>query len=147
MPKLDFERHVPHSPEQMLALAWDVRRYPEFVPNCSAMEMTPIGKDGNQCRARMHVQFGPISQTYTSHVIKDEDQGTVTVRAIDGPFSHLVSTWQMEPENSGTRLRFEIDFAISNRLLAAIAEPAFAAKQEEVIEAFMAEADRRYSRS
>jgi coenzyme Q-binding protein COQ10 len=41
-------------------------------------------------------------------------------------------------------VRFDIDFKISNPLVAAVAEPAFAAKQEEIIDAFVAEADRRF---
>ena len=44
----------------------------------------------------------------------------------------------------GTRVRFEIDFKISNPFIAAVAEPAFAAKQEEIMRAFCDEADRRF---
>ena len=52
--------------------------------------------------------------------------------------------WSFEPEGEGTRVRFEIDFKISNPLIAAVAEPAFAAKQDEIIDAFADEADRRF---
>jgi len=147
MQKLSFERHVGHSPERMLALAWDVQSYPDFVPNCLAMEITPEAGNENRCRARMHIQFGPISQAYTSLVTLDTNSSTVTAEALDGPFSHLVSVWKLIPEGAGTLVRFDIDFALRNPMLAAIAEPAFAAKQEEIIEAFVDEAGRRYARS
>ena len=41
-------------------------------------------------------------------------------------------------------MRFDISFHIANPLLAAVAEPAFAAKQDEIMDAFVEEADRRY---
>ena len=41
-------------------------------------------------------------------------------------------------------VRFDIDFAFSNPLVAAVAEPAFAVKQTEIIDAFLDEADRRF---
>ena len=65
-------------------------------------------------------------------------------KAVDGPFAYLDSKWSFEPEGAGTRVRFDIDFKISNPLLAAVAEPAFAAKQNEIMDAFVEEADRRF---
>ena len=65
-------------------------------------------------------------------------------KAIDGPFAYLDSKWTFEPEGMGTRVRFDVDFKIANPLIAAVAEPAFAQKQGEIIEAFLNEADRRF---
>lgn len=146
--QLSFERHVPHNPEQMLALVADVRSYPDFVPNCTAMDVhKDPRREGRECNARMQIKFGPISQAYTSRVIVDEATNTVRARALDGPFSHLDSLWTFTAEEGGTKVMFEIDFAISNPLLAAVAEPAFAAKQREIVDAFIQEAHRRYAAS
>lgn len=142
MSKLSFERSVAFSPQQMLALISDINSYPDFVPNCTDMSVR-LDSDGSQL-ARMGVQFGPISQAYTSRVIIDESAGTVTVHAIDGPFSHLDSQWRFTSGKAGTDIRFDIDFGFSNPLIAAVAEPAFAAKQDEILDAFVAEAKRRY---
>ena len=92
----------------------------------------------------MTLSFGPITQGYTSRVTLDAAALTIDAKATDGPFQYLVSQWRFEPEASGTKVHFEVDFKISNPLLAAVAEPAFAAKQREIMEAFIAEADRRY---
>lgn len=143
--KLRFERHVPHAPSQMLALVADVASYPEFVPNCTSMS---VHKDPRrpetECNARMQVKFGPISQAYTSRVVVDRDNCTVSATALDGPFSHLDSRWTFSAEAGGTMVEFEIDFKISNPLLATVAEPAFAAKQEEIVDAFVDQARIRY---
>lgn len=143
MPKLKFERHVPYTPEQMLTLVADLRTYPRFVPNCSDMDVRPAS--GGAHLARMGIRFGPVNQAYTSRVTVDEAKGTIAAHAVDGPFSHLDSFWTFMPEGEGTDVRFEIDFGLSNPLIAAVAEPAFAAKQDEILDAFVAEAKRRYA--
>lgn len=145
MPDLFFERHVPHVPERMFDLVNDLESYPRFIPNCAAMKVTPDrGAAGNVRLAKMTIRFGPVTQSYTSRVVADETAQTITAKAVDGPFSYLDSRWTFAPEGAGTRVRFDIDFKISNPLLRAAAEPAFAAKQEEIMEAFVDEADRRY---
>jgi coenzyme Q-binding protein COQ10 len=145
MPKLDFDRHVPYAPERMFALVADLETYPDFIPNCRSMEVRPDRSHPDSVKfARMTLSFGPITQAYTSRVALGADGRTIDARATDGPFSHLVSQWRFEPEGQGTRVRFDIDFKISNPLIAAVAEPAFAAKQREIMDAFMTEAERRY---
>ncbi len=70
---------------------------------------------------------------------------SVHSQALDGPFSYLDSLWKFIPEAEGTCVQLEIDFEIANPLIAAIAETAFANKQSEILDAFMDEAERRYS--
>lgn len=141
-----YERHVPHLPERMFDVVADLDAYPRFIPNCQAMAVRPdpaaSGKDVRL--ARMTIAFGPITQAYTSRVTLDPVARTIRAKAVDGPFAYLDSVWSFEGEGQGTRVRFEIDFKISNPLVAAVAEPAFAAKQEEIMQAFIDEADRRF---
>jgi coenzyme Q-binding protein COQ10 len=145
MPDLFFERHVAHLPERMFGLVGGLEDYPRFLPNVSAMDVKPDrGSTGDVRFARMTLKFGPVTQAYTSRVEVNAAARTITAKAVDGPFAYLDSKWSFEPEGQGTRVRFDIDFKISNPLIAAVAEPAFAAKQEEIIDAFVAEAERRF---
>ena len=141
-----FERHVPHLPKAMFDIVADLGGYPRFISNCKAMDVRPDpGARGRDVRlAKMTLSFGPITQAYTSRVTIDPEALTIAAKAVDGPFAYLDSIWSFEAEGQGTRVRFEIDFKISNPLIAAVAEPAFAAKQDEIILAFAEEADRRY---
>lgn len=140
-----FERHVPHAPAQMLALVADVDSYPRFIPHCERMDVTrDRDRPETRFRARMHIRFGPVSQAYTSQIEVDRTNMTLSARATDGPFSHLDSLWRFEPEGKGTFVRFDIDFRIANPLIRSVAEPAFAAKQDEIMDAFVEEASRRY---
>jgi coenzyme Q-binding protein COQ10 len=145
MPDLFIERHVSHLPERMFDLVNDLADYPRFLPNVSNMELKrDDGARGDVLYARMTIQFGPVSQAYTSRVEASRADRTITAKAVDGPFSYLDSKWTFEPEGEGTRIRFDIDFKISNPLIAAVAEPAFANKQEQIMDAFVDEANRRY---
>ncbi|MEO5804901.1 type II toxin-antitoxin system RatA family toxin [Devosia sp.] len=140
-----FEQHSRHLPERMFGIVADLADYPRFIPNCSAMEVRPDpAGDGNTKLAKMTLRFGPITQSYTSRVVADLVAKSITAKAVDGPFAYLDSVWLFEPEGQGTRVRFEIDFKISNPLVAAVAEPAFSAKQDEIMRAFADEADRRF---
>jgi coenzyme Q-binding protein COQ10 len=141
-----FERHVPHLPQSMYEIVSDLSSYPKFIPNCKAMDVRPdpAARDKDVRLAKMTLIFGPITQAYTSRVTLDPQALTIAAKAVDGPFSYLDSIWSFEQEGQGTRVRFEIDFKISNMLIAAVAEPAFAAKQDEIIRAFAEEADRRF---
>jgi coenzyme Q-binding protein COQ10 len=142
MPDLFLERHLPHLPRAMFDLVNDLEAYPRFIPNCKAMEVKPQA-DGSRL-AKMTISFGPITQSYTSKVTADPAALTITAVAVDGPFSYLDSQWTFTAEGEGTRIRFDIDFKFSNPLIAAVAEPAFASKQGEIIDAFGDEADRRF---
>jgi coenzyme Q-binding protein COQ10 len=141
-----YDRHVPHLPQRMYEIVADLNDYPRFIPNCAAMTVRPdpVAKDGNVVLAKMTIAFGPITQSYTSRVTMDPEALTIRAKAVDGPFSYLDSVWSFEPEGMGTRVKFEIDFKISNPFIAAVAEPAFAAKQDEIMLAFADEADRRF---
>jgi coenzyme Q-binding protein COQ10 len=143
MPHVELERHVPFAPERMFELVADLRSYPEFVPNCRRMELKP-GSEPDERLARMTIGFGPFSDAYTSRVRLDPATGTIRAQAIDGPFEHLDSLWQFEPEGQGTCVRFTIDFHFANPMIAAVAEPTFAGKQDEIMDAFLREAERRY---
>ncbi|MDB5614819.1 MAG: type toxin-antitoxin system RatA family toxin [Devosia sp.] len=141
-----FERHVPHLPQRMYEIVADLSDYPRFVPNCKAMEVRPdpAATEADVQFAKMTLYFGPITQAYTSRVTLDPAARTIKAKAVDGPFAYLDSIWSFQPEGMGTRVRFEIDFKISNIFIAAVAEPAFAAKQEEIMRAFADEADSRF---
>lgn len=141
-----FERHVPHLPQRMFEIVSDLSDYPRFIPNCKAMEVRadPAANGADIRLAKMTLYFGPITQAYTSRVTIDDKALTIKAKAVDGPFAYLDSVWSFEQEGMGTRVRFEIDFKISNPFIAAIAEPAFAAKQEEIMRAFCDEADLRF---
>ncbi len=146
MPQLSFSRSVPFSAQQMLDLVADLNTYPDFVPNCSEMQLFgEVGDPLSSCDAQMYVSFGPINQSYSSEVLIDRQALSVTAKSTDNPFDYLDSMWKFTPTDAGCEINFEIDFSFSNRLIAAVAEPAFVSIQGEILDAFIAEAKHRYA--
>ncbi|MGJ8528291.1 type II toxin-antitoxin system RatA family toxin [Maritalea sp.] len=146
MTKIAFERDVPHTAQQMFDLASDLASYPSFVPNCDGMNIVDLPEEG-KCLARMHISFGPISQAYESKVYANRANMTVTATSNDDPFSFLESEWRFTDTAAGTHVDFVVEFEMRNRLIAAVAEPLFANKQSEIVDAFMDEAKKRYGSS
>lgn len=145
MPQLSFSRSVPFTAQQMLDLVADLNAYPNFVPNCSEMQLyDEVGDPLTSCDAEMSVSFGPINKSYFSEVNIDRQAFSVEAKSTDNPFDYLDSLWNFESTETGCKIKFEIDFSFSNRLIAAVAEPAFSSIQAEILDAFIAEAKRRY---
>ena len=144
MPSLFLERHVQHLADRMFELVNDLEDYPRFVPNCKDMQVKADPTAADARLAKMTIQFGPVTQSYTSRVVANPADKTITATATDGPFSYLSSKWSFEPEGAGARIRLDLDFKISNPLIATVAEAAFSAKQEQIMDAFVDEADRRF---
>lgn len=148
MPRYAYERHVAHhAPAHLFAVVADTASYASFLPNVSQMVVQPDPKERPHTHyARMTIAFGPLTQSYTSKVITDPDRHIIRVEATnDGPFAHLIGVWTFEPEGQGTLVKFNIDFRFRNPLIGLMADTAFADKQVELVDAFMAEADRRYA--
>ncbi len=143
MPDLFVERRSDHLPQRMFDLVSDLESYPRFIPNCEAMEVRDDATGGILARMTMRPSVRSAG-LYQPRGRRSRRPLTITANATDGPFAFLDSKWTFTPEGEGTRIRFDIDFKIANPLIAAVAEPAFAAKQGEIIDAFEDEADRRF---
>jgi coenzyme Q-binding protein COQ10 len=88
MPDLFLERHVPHLADRMFDLVSDLPSYPRFIPNCKDMQVKRDDSAQGDVRfARMTIQFGPVTQAYTSRVEADRSAHTIVAKAVDGPFS------------------------------------------------------------
>ena len=94
------------SPDRMFDLVNDLEDYPRFLPNVQDMQVKrDDGAEGDVRFAKMTIQFGPISQAYTSRVVAEPRRAQRSPpRPIDGPFS--LSRQQMDassPRATGTR--------------------------------------------
>ena len=97
---------LPYTPDQLRALVGDVERYPEFVPWISAMRtwnarVLDDGVDTLDAEAGVGSSF-PRERLPT---------------LLSGPFRKLANRWQFFPDESGTRIEFDIDFEFKSRLL------------------------------
>ena len=68
----------------------------------------------------------------------------IDVGLVRGPFRKLANTWRFQPSETGSRVDFTIQFEFRNFVLQALADANKAYAVKRVIDAFVAEAGRRY---
>ncbi len=138
---------LPYTPEQLFELVGDVRRYPEFVPWISHLRV-----DGEKVEAEgvtvldaeVSVGFAFLTERFATRVRRDANTRTITVSLLRGPFKRLSNVWKFEPDPTGSKLVFEIDFEFKSRLLEALLKANFDRAVDKIISCFEARAEALY---
>lgn len=133
----------------MFDLVADIRRYPEFLPWCTAIR---VKKDETQGAVRrlvadMAVSFKGLEQKFTTKVELNREARRIVVDYVEGPFRYLHNTWVFEQLESGCRVHFDIDFEFRSRLLSALVRSVFGRAVTRMTDAFDARADQLYKKA
>ena len=146
MPQFETSRQVRHSPDRMFALVADVEKYPQFLPLCEALTVrSRKERDGRTILvADMTVGYKAIRETFTSQVFLKPDENVIEVKYLDGPFKYLSNEWRFEPADSGSTVRFFIDYEFKSRILGAMMGAMFDRAFRMFAEAFEKRADAIY---
>ena len=111
---------MPYTPDQLLAMVGDVRRYPEFVPWITAIRVwnERVEAEGvNTLDAEAQVGFSFLKERFSTRVRRDVNARRIDVNLLSGPFRRLRNRWVFEPHPVGTTVQFDIDFEFKSRLL------------------------------
>jgi len=146
MPQHREIRDLPYTAEQMYAVVADMERYPEFLPWCLSLRVLTRAKDGGVDveTAEMVVSYHAVRERYVSRVRLDPAARIIEAVHIQGPFERLINRWRFEPQGTGCRVHFFIDFAFKNRLLSALAGIAFDRTVVRMADAFVDRAEALY---
>ncbi len=126
MPIFDTTRRVQHTATQMFDLVADVRRYPEFLPFCTALDLLEDKREGELqvLVARMEVGFKAIRESFKTRVSCDRAANHILVEYVDGPFRYLKNRWVFRDtpdshgELHGSQVVFHIEYEFKSRMLA-----------------------------
>jgi coenzyme Q-binding protein COQ10 len=140
---------LPYRPEDLFDLAADVGRYPEFITWIQSLKLiseeeTP---EREQCRAEVTVGFKGFRETFVTDIDARRNEMAIDVSLVRGPFRKLSNTWRFRPGPKGSRVEFTIVFEFRNFVLQALADANKAYAVKRVIDAFVAEAGRRYPKA
>ena len=134
-----------YSAEEMFALVTDVARYPEFLPWCDRASVVENGDTG--MKAEIGIAFSGIHQTFTTlneHVPGRE----VTMKLLDGPFSHLDGQWKFIPlgneQQRACKVELDLHYGFSNATLAKLVGPVFDKIAGSMVDAFVKRAEEMY---
>ncbi len=124
---------------QLFNVIIDIERYPEFIPWCTAVNITEKGD--NKIIADVLASFKGIKGKYTSEIVfyppTMEQSGSIEVRAIKGLFKHLYNTWELIPQNDNkTIIRFYIEFEFQSSFFQMMLSVICKHAQKRIISAF-----------
>lgn len=148
MPRVSEQVLIPHSAENLYELVRDIRRYPEFIrwiTDISVSEEQGVADGPYTCLGTASVHFKGFDEKFSTHVVADPDTRTIDVKLARGPFRRLRNRWQFDPRGDGkTRVHCFIDYEFKNPVLSLLARTNSRLAVEKIIDAFRAEADRRF---
>ena len=100
-----------------------------------------------RCRAEVRVGFRGFTETFITDVDARRPELAIDVSLVRGPFRKLSNTWRFAPMSTGSRVDFSIAFEFRNFVLQALADANKTYAVKRVIDAFVAEAGRRFRKS
>lgn len=148
MPRVSEQVLIPHSADNLYELVRDIRRYPEFIRWIRSVSVENETGDADglyNCLGTAAVHFSGFDERFSTHVQADPAQRKIDVKLARGPFRHLRNRWQFDPRDDGrTRVHCFIDYEFRNPVLGLLARTNSRLAVENIIDAFRAEADRRF---
>jgi coenzyme Q-binding protein COQ10 len=148
MPKVSEQVLIPHRAEDLYELVRDIRRYPEFIrwiTHVAVSEEQGEATTNYTCLGTASVSFKGFDERFSTHVKADPLLRRIDVNLARGPFRHLRNRWQFDPRDDGkTRVHCFIDYEFKNPILGLLARSNSRLAVERIIDAFRAEADRRF---
>jgi coenzyme Q-binding protein COQ10 len=134
----------------LFVLVSDVRRYPEFIPQITAMRVLEDNQEGSiaNLTAEARIRYKFVTERFTSQVRADAVARTIDVGFVAGPFRTLSNNWRFHPLSDGSTL---VDFAIAaafkNPVLQVLLDNNKDRAADVLVRRFSDEADRRFALS
>ena len=142
MPEVTKTVIVPYAPAQMFALVDAVERYPEFLPWCTAGEVSH--RDEAVTRATLRIGYRGVRQAFSTENHKRAPHD-MRMNLLDGPFRSLDGQWQFNDlAGKGCKIEFRLTYEFSSRMLATLVGPVFSHIANTMVEAFVKRADKVY---
>jgi ribosome-associated toxin RatA of RatAB toxin-antitoxin module len=131
-----------YSPDEMFRLVTDVARYPEFLPWCDQSRV--LEADDISMLAEVGISLGGLKQTFTTRNTHEQDR-SVAMSLVQGPFSNLNGTWRFLPVGDGTqracKVELDLQYGFSSATLAALVGPVFDKIAGSLVDAFVKRAE------
>jgi len=143
------KRLVAHSASDMFRLVANIESYPKFVPLCEALHVRERREENGRTVliADMTVAFKVFRDTFKSQVTLMEEENTIAVCYLDGPFRELRNRWVFRPRGEmQSEIDFHLAYELKSRALQIVAGAVFDRAFSRFAEAFEERADKIYGR-
>ncbi|MCW5723677.1 MAG: type II toxin-antitoxin system RatA family toxin [Maricaulaceae bacterium] len=143
-------RRIRHSPDDVFDLVTDVRGYPGFIGPMTALRVLEeqVADGSGELTAEARVRFKFVSERFVTRVRYDRASRRVDVSLIEGPFRKLDNAWRIHALADGSALiDFQIRYEFANPLLTMLLQANRERAVTYLVNAFEAEAARRYAQT
>lgn len=146
MPTVNHSLIVPHSASEMYQLVDRIEDYANFLPWCKESKVLTRSED--EVRATLILAGGGFQKSFTTCNRLQKDK-LIEIRLLNGPFQQLEGFWEFEPleDNTSSRVRLDLQFEFSNKILALAFGPVFNQVANTLVEAFRSRAAEVYGKS
>ena len=111
--------HIDASPQETMALLSDARRWPDWYPGMTAIDVAaPFPEKGG--KVAFKVKSAGVSMSITETVL-DYQPGKLQLFQMDGMLSGR-ARWEVAPESDGTRLTTTFDYALPGGVFGRLAD-------------------------
>jgi len=152
MPRFKFSKPVPYTARQMFDMVADVASYHEFLPLCTASDVTDVTTDDHgitrfKGALRIEKPSLRLSETFTSDVTVNPDDFSVQAVSSSGPIKKLSNTWRfIDLEKGGSQAIMELDFEMSSLPLRMLMKASFDPIMSKLTGAFEKRAHQLYQK-
>ncbi len=138
MPQVRRSALLPYSAAQVFDIVRDIRRYPEFLPWCSSVEIERDEDD--ETIAELTIRKGRVSERFTTRNVLVYPH-SIELNLVRGPFRRFAGIWRFtELAALGSKVELELDFEMSRSLIQRTLGIIFAHAAGTMVDAFCARA-------
>ena len=141
MPVIQHCLEVPYNVAEMYELVNRIENYSEFLPWCSKSKI--ISQNEDSLQASLTLTAGGLSKTFTT-LNRLQKNKLIEISLVDWPFKHLEGYWAFEATQHGSKIRLNLEFEFSTRLLALAFSPVFEKVANTLVQAFSKRAHQVY---
>jgi coenzyme Q-binding protein COQ10 len=148
MPKHFEKKIVNFTAKQMYELVADIDNYREFLPWCNdskIIEITNIDNEKKTLIADLEIGYKDLVYTYRSNVLLDNQELTIKVDFVHGPFKNLDNSWIFKKiDDQSCEIEFFIDFELNVGVLNLLISKFFDKAFKKMVNSFENRANQIY---
>ena len=149
MPVHVERRVLSFSAKNVFSIIADIKRYPEFVPWCSAavIHERRVQKKEITVIAELQAAYGFVRKSFTSRARIRKAEGRIKMSLLKGPLRHLEGQWLVVKRKNGCEVMCQVDFQFEGRLSGFVGERFLGTIIPRLVDSFEARAEAFYGSS
>ena len=114
MPTLENRVSIHASPAHVYAIARDIERFPDFMPDVQRITVIEASEDGKRQVAEWVglIPTFKLTVKWTEEDLWNDEERSSSFRQVKGDFTEYHGIWRFEPEGEGTSFYSEVTYEL-----------------------------------